>query len=241
MKTVLITGASQGIGAAVAELFWAQGWHVGLVARRASVLADLAKGKAATVLPADVTDAGSVQAAFDQFTNDVGHLDVVFNNAGMFGPSGSIDAVAVDDFDQVMSVNVRGMFLVAQAAFRHMRNQTPQGGRIINNGSISAHSPRAGSVCYTTSKHAISGMTKSIALDGRPFNIASGQIDIGNAETAMVTDLNDRRVSGGQDPLPTMSVDAAAQAVVHMAQLPLEANVQNMTILATQMPFVGRG
>ncbi len=241
MKTVLITGASKGIGAATAKVFWDHGWHVGLMARDAAALHAFAQGRAATVLPGDVTQPDDVARVFTDFIADVGHLNCVFNNAGMFGPSGTIDTLDFDDFVQVMDVNVKGMFLVAQAAFRVMRGQTPQGGRIINNGSLSAQTPIHGSVCYTTSKHAISGMTKALSLDGRPFDIACGQIDIGHARTDMVVDLQQRRADRGEDPLPTMDVQAAANAVVHMAELPLEANVLQMTIMANGMPFVGRG
>ncbi|MEM8592957.1 MAG: SDR family oxidoreductase [Pseudomonadota bacterium] len=241
MKTVLITGASQGIGAATAEAFWEAGWHVGLLARSRNKLDTLAKDRAATVLEADVTDEAAVDAAFAEFADAVGRLDVLFNNAGMFGPSGPLDEIPLDGWKQVMDVNINGMFLAARAAFRQMRVQNPQGGRIINNGSLSAHVPREGSAAYSTSKHAISGLTKTISLDGRPFDIACGQIDIGNARTAMVEDLNERRAREGLSVLPSMDVKAAADAVVHMAGLPHEANVQTLTVMATKMPFIGRG
>ncbi|MGV6840019.1 MAG: SDR family oxidoreductase [Planktomarina sp.] len=241
MKTVLITGASKGIGAATAKAFWQAGWHVGLLARGTADLERMTTGKAATILPADVTKVADVDAAFNHFAQETGRIDVVFNNAGMFGPQGVIDDLAVEDWQQVLNVNVSGMFHVARAAFRHMRQQTPQGGRIINNGSVSAHAPREGSVIYTTTKHAITGMSKALSLDGRPFDIAVGQIDIGNARTDMIVDLENRRAADGLPPLPAMDVEAAANAVLHMAELPAEANIQNMTILATKMPFVGRG
>ena len=241
MKTILITGASQGIGAETARHFWDAGWHVGLLARSAEKLEALAKGRAATVLPADVTDAEAVRAAFATLVGDTGRLDVLFNNAGMFGPQALIDEVEFDAWKQVVDVNLHGMFLCAQAAFAQMRAQSPQGGRIINNGSISAHSPREGSVAYTTTKHAITGLTKVLSLDGRAYDIACGQIDIGNARTDLVRGLEERRAEEGLAPLPVMNVEDAAKAVLHMASLPPGANVQFMTVMATKMPYLGRG
>lgn len=241
-KSILITGASSGIGRAVAELFLAQGWTVGLLARRGALLEEIAQGRPnAVVLEADVTDPAGVDAAFDRFSGAVGRLDVLFNNAGIFGPSGPIDEIAVADWMQVVNVNVTGMFLCARAAFGQMRAQDPQGGRIINNGSIAAYVPRPNSVCYATTKHAITGLTRALSLDGRAFDIACGQIDIGNAETDMVRGLNANAVAQGLDPQPVMDVADAARSVLHMAQLPLEANVQFMTVMATQMPYIGRG
>ncbi|MEE2944292.1 MAG: SDR family oxidoreductase [Pseudomonadota bacterium] len=244
MKSIIVTGASSGIGRATAEAFLEQGWKVGLIARRGDRLAEIAaKNPAAIPLPVDVTDATGMQAAFDKFLDLTGRLDALFNNAGSFGPSASIDEVDLDDFDNVLNVNVRGMFIAAQLAFRQMREQSPQGGRIINNGSLSAHSPRDGSICYTTSKHAITGMTRSLSLDGRPHDIACGQIDIGNARTELVDDLNARALA--EDPnaklMPMMDVHDAARLVLHMAELPPEANVQFMTVMATKMPYIGRG
>ncbi|MEO0922891.1 MAG: SDR family oxidoreductase, partial [Pseudomonadota bacterium] len=167
----------------------------------------------------------------------------VFNNAGMFGPSKSPDEVGFEEFDQVIDVNVRGMFITAKLAFAQMRAQSPQGGRIINNGSLSAHNPRPGSICYTTSKHAVTGLTRSLSLDGRPFDIACGQIDIGNARTELVEDLNRRAQAANPDatPAPMMDVQDAARSVLHMAEMPLSTNVQFMTVLATKMPYIGRG
>jgi len=166
---------------------------------------------------------------------------VLFNNAGMFGPQTTIDKIAVADWKQVVDVNLTGMFLCARAAFRQMRHQSPRGGRIINNGSISAHTPREGSVCYTTTKHAVTGLTKTITLDGRAFDIACGQIDIGNARTDLVQGLEKTRAAQGLDPLPTMAVTDVAKSVYHMASLPPEANVQFMMVMATKMPHIGRG
>ncbi|MDA3858246.1 MAG: SDR family NAD(P)-dependent oxidoreductase [Roseovarius sp.] len=244
MKSIMITGASSGIGRATAEVFLAAGWQVGLVARRADVLDALDQSHdTATALPSEVTNAGAMQAAFDIFVKRTGRLDALFNNAGMFGPSAPIDEVEIDAFDQVIGVNVRGMFIAARLAFAQMRRQNPQGGRIINNGSLSAHNPRPGSICYTTSKHAITGMTKSLSLDGRAFDIACGQIDIGNARTELVDDLNARILAENPDAtlMPTMDVTEAARSVLHMAEMPPEANVQFMTVLATKMPYIGRG
>ena len=241
-KSILITGASSGIGHATALQFLNAGWTVGLIARRAEMLEHMADTyDNAVPLPADVTDETQVDKAFDAFVAQTGRLDAMFNNAGISGPQATIDEVSLADFQQVVNVNLTGMFLAARAAFRHMRTQSPQGGRIINNGSISAHVPRPLMVCYTTTKHAITGMTRQLSLDGRPFNIACGQIDIGNAGTQMVKEMNDILVKRGEKPNPVMDVNEAARAVLHMADLPLETNVQFMTIMATQMPYIGRG
>lgn len=237
MKSILITGASSGIGKAAAEQFLAAGWRVGLVARRADRLEEMAAAhEGAVALPADVTDAAAMEDAFRQFIDQAGRLDALFNNAGMFGPAAPIDEVPVEAFDEVVAVNLRGMFIAARLAFAQMRTQDPQGGRIINNGSISAYVPREMSICYTTTKHAVTGLTKTLSLDGRPFDIACGQIDIGNAETELVAGIK-----ATYPDLPTMDVDDAARAVLHMAGLPLNANVQFMTIMATKMPYIGRG
>jgi len=236
MKSIIITGASSGIGRETAEYFLSQNWRVGLIARRADALAEVVHDNAVH-FPCDVTDETAVDAAFAGF----GHLDVLFNNAGMFGPQTTIDQIALDDWKQVLDVNLTGMFLCARAAFRQMRNQTPQGGRIINNGSISAYTPREGSVCYTTTKHGVSGLTKTLSLDGRSFDIACGQIDIGNARTYLVVNLEKARAAQGLDPLPSMAVSDVARSVFHMATLPPEANVQSMMIMATKMPHIGRG
>lgn len=236
-RTLLITGASSGIGRATAEMFLDAGWQVGLIARRADRLEEMAASHAkAIALPADVTDADTMRAAFDRFIDQTGRLDVLFNNAGIFGPMGPIDEVPLDGLDQVLDVNIRGMFIAAQLAFGQMRRQDPQGGRIINNGSISAHSPRPGSACYTLSKHAITGLTRSLYLDGRAHGIACGQIDIGNAESEIVSDLKSH-----QPDMATMDVAHAARSVMHMADMPLSAHVPFMTVMATQMPYIGRG
>ena len=236
MKSIIITGASSGIGRETAEYFLAHGWRVGLIARRADTLAEIVHDNAVH-LPCDVMDEGGVDAAFATF----GHLDVLFNNAGMFGPQTTIDQIALKDWKQVVDVNLTGMFLCARAAFRQMRHQTPQGGRIINNGSISAYTPREGSICYTTTKHGVSGLTKTLSLDGRAFDIACGQIDIGNARTDLVLNLEKTRAAQGLDPLPSMAVADVARSVFHMATFPPEANVQSMMVMASKMPHIGRG
>ncbi|MAZ20039.1 SDR family oxidoreductase [Roseovarius sp.] len=236
-RSLLITGASSGIGRATAEMFLDAGWQVGLIARRADRLEEMAASHAkAIALPADVTDADAMRAAFDRFIDQTGRLDVLFNNAGIFGPMGPIDEVPLDGLDQVLNVNILGMFIAAQLAFGQMRRQDPKGGRIINNGSISAHSPRPGSTCYTLSKHAITGLTRSLYLDGRAHGIACGQIDIGNAESEIVSDLKSH-----QPDMATMDVAHAARSVLHMADMPLSAHVPFMTVMATQMPYIGRG
>jgi NAD(P)-dependent dehydrogenase (short-subunit alcohol dehydrogenase family) len=232
LKSILITGASSGIGRATAELFLEQGWRVGLIARRADRLAEIADAHPnAVALPADVTDAAAMRTAFNTF----GHIDVLFNNAGLFGVSGPIDEIPLEVWTEVMQVNINGMFIAAQLAFEQMRKQAG-GGRIINNGSLSAYVPRPGSVCYTMSKHAVTGLTRTLSLDGRPFNIACGQIDIGNAESELVADLK-----AANPDMDTMDVKHAASSVLHMAQMPSEANVQFMTVMATKMPYIGRG
>ena len=242
MKSILITGASSGIGRATAELFLSQGWRVGVLARRGDLLEEIAaQHDNAVPLIADVTDMDALQNAFDSFVDKAGRLDVLFNNAGMFTPAGPIDEIPIEHWFDSVAVNLNGMFLAARFAFSIMRGQNPQGGRIINNGSISAHVPRPGSVTYTTTKHAITGLTKSLSLDGLPYDIACGQIDIGNAETPMVANLKSRALAEGIDVPPTMEVDDAARSLLHMADLPLSANVQFMTVMATKMPYIGRG
>ncbi|MGX0875452.1 NAD(P)-dependent dehydrogenase (short-subunit alcohol dehydrogenase family) [Roseovarius sp. MBR-154] len=239
MKSVLVTGASAGIGAACARVFLEAGWLVGLMARRAEALEAVAEGSdRAVILSGDVTDPQDVARCFEDFTAPTGRLDVLFNNAGSFGRAAMIDELGYDEWRQVVDVNLNGMFLCAQAAFGQMRRQSPQGGRIINNGSISAHAPREGSVAYTTTKHAITGLTKTLSLDGRAYDIACGQIDIGNART----ELLDGIIAANPDtPPPTMDVAEVGRAVLHMADLPPEANVQFMTLMATKMPYIGRG
>lgn len=243
-KSIIITGAGAGIGRACAERFLEHGYRVGLMGRRANLLDEIAASHSnALALPCDVTDPGAVERAFAQAHQAWGRLDVLFNNAGQARPSQTIDELAVEDWLAVVNVNLNGSFLCARAAFGIMRAQSPQGGRIINNGSISAHMPRPGSAPYTSTKHAITGLTRSLSLDGRPFNIACGQIDIGNALTEMAAPMTVGvpQANGIVGPEPTMDVANVASSVLHMAELPLNANVQFMTVMATAMPYIGRG
>ncbi|MDM7255388.1 MAG: SDR family NAD(P)-dependent oxidoreductase [Paracoccus sp. (in: a-proteobacteria)] len=244
MKTVLITGAGSGIGRITARAFLDAGWQAGILGRRTEALDETASGSdRALILPCDVTRPEAIDAAMAAFVARFGRLDLLFNNAGIFLPAAMIDDIAVEDWLALCNTNISGMFLMARAAFAQMRAQSPQGGRIINNGSISAHVPRFGSAPYTMSKHAVTGLTKSLSLDGRGFNIACGQIDIGNALTDMVTSMT-RGVPQADGHLavePVMDARHVAQAVLHMASLPLEANVQFMTVMASAMPFIGRG
>ncbi|MGO4853772.1 SDR family oxidoreductase [Phaeovulum sp. W22_SRMD_FR3] len=243
MQTIVITGASAGIGRATAARFLAGGWNVALIARRGDLLLEMAEGHSALALPCDVTDIHAVEAAFMATAEAFGRVDALFNNAGLSRPAGLIDEIPYEDWTATLGVNLTGMFNCARAAFRQMRVQKPQGGRIINNGSISAHAPRPGSVCYTTTKHAVTGLTKTLALDGRPFDIAAGQIDIGNARTELAAKMETgvTQADGSVRAEPMMSATEVAEAVWHMAGLPLSTNVLNMTIMARDMPFVGRG
>lgn len=241
--TILITGAGSGIGRATARTFLDRGWQVGLIGRRAAALEETAGGRPALVLPCDVGDPAAVEAAFDRAMADWGRLDVLFNNAGIFLKGAPIDEIAVEDWLALDRVNITGMFLCARAAFARMRRQVPQGGRIINNGSVSAHVPRPGSAPYTMSKHAVTGLTRSLALDGRAFGIAAGQIDIGNALTDMVAAMTTGvpQADGSVRPEAVMEVRHAAEAVLHMVSLPPEANIPFLTVMATTMPYLGRG
>jgi NAD(P)-dependent dehydrogenase (short-subunit alcohol dehydrogenase family) len=243
-RTIIVTGASSGIGRATADRFLAAGWNVGFLARRADALADAVKGRdGALAVPCDVSEAASVDAAFAAVAGHFGRIDALFNNAGLSKPAGLIDEIPLSDWTDTLAVNLTGMYLCARAAFRQMRAQSPQGGRIINNGSISAHAPRPGSVCYTTTKHAVTGLTKSLALDGRPFDIACGQIDIGNAASQMADKMAAGiiQADGSTRVEDRMQLGEVAEAVLSMASLPLSTNVLTMTIMATKMPFVGRG
>jgi NAD(P)-dependent dehydrogenase (short-subunit alcohol dehydrogenase family) len=243
-QSILTTGAGSGVGQATARAFLDAGWQVGLIGRTASALEATADGHPnAIVLPCDVTDEAQVDAAFAQAVGQWGRLDALFNNAGVSLKGKPIDEIAVADWRNLIDINLTGSFICARAAFGQMRRQSPQGGRIINNGSISAHVPRWGSVAYTASKHAITGLTRTLSLDGRPFNIACGQIDIGNALTEMARTMTTGmpQADGSIKIEPVMDVSHVASSVLYMAGLPLEANVQFMTVMATNMPFIGRG
>ena len=244
MKTIIITGAGAGIGRATAQLFLDSGWNAALIGRRADPLEQTASGrKNALVLPCDVTDETAVDHAFDQVVKKWGRIDTVFNNAGVSVFGARPDEISVADWRRCIDINLTGSFICGRTAFARMRAQDPQGGRIINNGSISAHVPRWGSAPYTASKHAITGLTRSFSLDGRAFNIACGQIDIGNALTDMVETMTTGmpQADGTIKSEAVMDVKHVAQSVMHMASLPLDANVQFMTVMATNMPFIGRG
>lgn len=243
-KTIIITGGGGGVGRATARAFLDAGWRVGLVGRRADALAETAQGNAnALILPCDVTDEAQIDTAFAKAYDTWGHLDALFNNAGVSLGGAPIDEISVADWRNLIDINVTGSFISARAAFGIMRRQSPQGGRIINNGSVSAHVPRWGSTPYTASKHAITGLTRTISLDGRPFNIACGQIDIGNALTDMAEKMTKGvpQADGSIAVESVMDVKHVANSVLHMANLPLDANVQFMTVMATTMPYIGRG
>jgi NAD(P)-dependent dehydrogenase (short-subunit alcohol dehydrogenase family) len=269
-RTALVTGAGSGIGRAVAVELSAAGWRVTLAGRRHGPLeetarlaveqaaragrietsdagrtdaADAGRTETARVVPTDVTDPEAVAALFTSVREAGGRLDLLFNNAGTFGPAVPLEELSPEEWRGVVDVNLTGAFLCAQAAFRLMKDQRPQGGRIINNGSVSAHAPRPGSIAYTATKHAVTGLTKSLSLDGRSYGIACGQIDVGNAATEMTARMQTGvpQADGTMRPEPTMDAADVARTVLHMAELPLEANVQFATVLATGMPYIGRG
>lgn len=246
-KVAIITGGGSGIGKRTALALLAEGYAVGLAGRRQEKLEETAQesgaGERALVVPTDVSDPASVQNLFDRTVEAFGRLDLLFNNAGRGSPRHEFDEIPFDAWQSVLAVNLTGSFLCTQQAFRIMRDQTPQGGRIINNGSISAHAPRPNSAPYTATKHAITGLTKSTSLDGRKYNICCGQIDIGNAATEMTERMKGGvpQANGSSMVEPTMNSDAVAQAVLYMASLPLDTNVLFLTVMANQMPFVGRG
>lgn len=247
VKSIVITGAGSGVGRATAITFLKAGWGVAMLGRRAEALAETTAQAGASdlalELPTDVSDADAVDAAFAATADRFGRVDALFNNAGAGVPPTTIDEMSVEDWRMVVDVNLNGAFYCARAAFSHMRKQSPQGGRIINNGSISAHVPRPGSAPYTATKHAMTGLTRTISLDGRPYDIACGQIDIGNAETPMTEKMAEGVPQADLSIAveDRMDVDHVAQAVLQMAEFPLETNVQFMTIMATKMPFIGRG
>ena len=247
-RIALVTGAGSGVGRAAAVALARDGWHVVAVGRRAQPLAatvdecerESGSGSAVT---ADVSDPDSVEALFDQVRADHGRLDLLFNNAGTAAPPVPIDELDFEQWQRVLDVNLTGSFLCAQHAFRLMKSQEPTGGRIINNGSVSAHVPRPNSAPYTATKHAITGLTKSLSLDGRSFGITCGQIDIGNALTPLTTRMSEGvpQSDGSIKPEPTMDAADVGRAVAYMASLPPDTNVLTMTVMANGMPLVGRG
>jgi NAD(P)-dependent dehydrogenase (short-subunit alcohol dehydrogenase family) len=241
----VVTGAGSGLGRSITRALLAAGWQVAAAGRRWAALEETVAPAAGAALPVltDVTLPDSVAALFAAAGNRWGRVDLLVNNAGMFGPAGAVDEISVADWRQAVDTNLTGAFLCAQQAVRMMKAQDPRGGRIINNGSISAHVPRPGSAAYTATKHALTGLTKSISLDGRRFGIACGQIDIGNAATEMTRAMSEgvRQADGSLAAEPTFDPQHVAEAVLYMAGLPLDANVQFMTLTATAMPFIGRG
>ena len=253
MGVAVVTGAGSGLGRTIARALLGAGWQVALAGRREGALMESAEtadpaiadwpAESALVVPADVTSPPSVAALFEAVQRQWGRLDLLVNNAGLFGPAAGIDEIDLADWRQVVDTNLTGAFLCAQHAVRMMKAQDPRGGRIINNGSISAHTPRPNSVAYTATKHAITGLTKSLSLDGRAFGIACGQIDIGNAATELTERISRGILQANGSVLaePTFDARHVADAVLYMASLPLDANVQFLTITATTMPYLGRG
>jgi len=244
----VVTGAGSGLGRSIAQALLAAGWQVAVAGRREDALRETlasaaSPGGPGLAVPTDVTVPESVAGLFEAVHERWRRVDLVVNNAGVFGPAGAVDEITPAGWRQAVDTNLTGAFLCAHHAVRMMKTQDPRGGRIINNGSISAHSPRPGSVAYTATKHAITGLTKSISLDGRRFDIACGQIDIGNAATDMTARMSHGvpQADGSLAPEPTFDASHVAGAVVYMASLPLDANVQFLTITATKMPFIGRG
>ncbi len=246
-KVALVTGAGSGVGRAVALGLLGAGYATVLAGRRREALEETAglapEGSETLVVPSDVSDAASVKALFEAATRAYGRLDVLFNNAGTGAPPVLLEDLTLDQWKAVVDVNLTGPFLCTQEAFRIMKAQDPRGGRIINNGSISAHVPRPNSAPYTATKHAITGLTRATSLDGRKYDIACGQVDIGNADTPMTQRMKQGvpQADGSMAVEPTMDASHVAQAVVYMSSLPLDANVQFLTVMATKMPFIGRG
>jgi NAD(P)-dependent dehydrogenase (short-subunit alcohol dehydrogenase family) len=247
-KVALVTGAGSGIGRATSLALLKEGYHVVLAGRRSAPLEQTlaeagADTKRSVAIPADVSDEASVRELFERTQATFGRLDLLFNNAGVGAPAVPLDDLTIEQWRRVVDVNLTGAFLCTRAAFRLMKDQSPRGGRIINNGSISAHAPRPNSTPYTATKHAITGLTKSTALDGRRYDIACGQIDIGNAATELTAKMSEGapQANGEMAVEPTMDVEDVARAVLYMASLPLSANVLFLTVMATKMPFVGRG
>ncbi|SDI50569.1 NADP-dependent 3-hydroxy acid dehydrogenase YdfG [Arthrobacter subterraneus] len=245
-RVAVVTGAGSGIGQAVAQQLLEAGWAVTLTGRRLEPLENTAGGWGlAHSVAADISVHDDVVHLFDQVRERWGRLDLLFNNAGTYGPAGAVDEISPEDWSATVATNLTGSFLCAAEGFRMMRHQDPQGGRIINNGSIAAHSPRPRSVAYTATKHAITGLTKSIELDGRPYGITCGQIDIGNTSTALMdtlgVDAGALQADGTRRVEPTFPVEEAARTVLHMAQLPASASIGTVVMTASGMPFIGRG
>lgn len=247
-KVAIVTGAGSGIGKAVALAFLKDGYHVALAGRRKDALEATIKeagknGSNGVAVPTDVSDAAAVKNLFKTARDKFGRVDVLFNNAGVNAPGVPLEDLTVEQWKTVVDINLTGMFFCIQEAFRVMKDQDPRGGRIINNGSISAHAPRPNSAPYTSTKHAVTGLTKSASLDGRKYDIACGQIDIGNAMTELAARMAKGvpQADGSIKPEAMMDVREVASAVLYMASMPLDTNVQFMTIMATKMPFVGRG
>ena len=247
-KFALVTGAGSGIGKHVALALMKEGYDVALAGRRTEALEETAQegarsGARSLVHSTDVGDPQSVERLFARIRDEFGRLDLLFNNAGIFTKPASIEDIPYEKWQAALNVNLTGYFLCTQGAFRIMKAQQPRGGRIINNGSISAHAPRPQATCYTTTKHAVTGLTKASSLDGRAYDIACGQIDIGNAASDMTDVMRTgvMQADGSVRPEPLMDVEHVARAVVYMASLPLDANVQFMTVMATNMPYIGRG
>ena len=245
MGVAVVTGAGSGLGRHIAGALLGAGWQVALAGRREEPLREAAEAgpASALVVPADVTSPPSVATLFEAVRQRWGRLDLLVNNAGVFGPAAGVDELGLADWRQVVDTNLTGAFLCAQHAVRMMKAQDPRGGRIINNGSISAHTPRPNSIAYTATKHAVTGLTKSLSLDGRAFDIACGQIDIGNAETELTQRFSRGvlQANGSIAAEPTFDARHVADAVLYMASLPLDANVQFLMITATKMPYIGRG
>lgn len=243
-KVIIITGAGSGVGKTTSRLFLEKGWRVALLGRQAKTLKETAQGhENSLVFKCDVSNFQEIQEAFDQIISKWSYINVLFNNAGVSKPANTIDMISPEDWNEVVNINLTGSFFCARAAFKAMKNQNPQGGRIINNGSVSSYVPRPGSAPYTSTKHAITGLTRTISLDGRPFNIVCGQIDIGNALTPMAKQMTIGvpQANGSIEAEATMATENVSNTVLHMSELPLEANIQFVTVMASSMPYIGRG
>jgi NAD(P)-dependent dehydrogenase (short-subunit alcohol dehydrogenase family) len=242
-QVAVVTGAGSGIGRDVARALLDAGYRVALAGRREAALRETLDGRDGIVAPTDVSDPDAVRALFARVRDELGRVDLLFNNAGTFGTPTPIEDVAFEDWQAIVATNLTGAFLCAQEAFRAMKDQRPRGGRIVNNGSISAHVPRPHAVGYTATKHAISGLTKALSLEGRAYDIACGQIDIGNAATEMTAAIERGalQADGSTRAEPTMDAQHVTDAILYMAGLPLDTNVQFMTVMASNMPYIGRG